>query len=41
MFLHERFALFVGLGPIELEEAVVARRLGLGTSTTTKHRIVR
>lgn len=37
MFLHERFTLFVGLGPVELEEAVVARRLGLGTSATTKH----
>jgi len=35
MFLHERFALFVGLGPIKLEEAVVARRFSLGTSTTT------
>lgn len=37
MFLHERFAIFVGLGPIKLEEAVVARRFCLGTSTTAKN----
>jgi hypothetical protein len=37
MFLHERFALFVGLGPIKLEEAVVARRFSLGTSATTRN----
>lgn len=35
MFLYEGFALFVGLGPIKLEEAVVACGFGLGTSTTT------
>jgi len=33
--LNELLALFVDLGPIELEEAVVTRRLGLRTSTTT------
>ena len=35
VLLHERFALFVGLGPIEFEETTVARRFCLGTSTTT------
>ena len=34
MLLHERFAFFIGLGPIELEEAVIARRFRLRTSTT-------
>jgi hypothetical protein len=36
MFLHERFALFVDLGPIKLEEAVVARGFSLRTRTTTR-----
>ena len=36
MRLHKLLALFVDLGSIKLQEAIVTRRLGLRTSTTTR-----